>query len=249
MGIETAMILAGGLGTRFKEYTKDIPKPMINANGVPLLVHIINFYITFDVKKIYVLAGYKKEIIYDYFNLNGIQISKEEQIYSFGNDVNVQIIDTGNDTLTGGRIKKGLDYLEDNQTHLTYGDGIANVDLNKLCKFHQKHNPLATLTAVRPPARFGSLELDNEKVVAFNEKNQTNEGWINGGFFILNKQVKEYIDNDNQAFEKEPLTKLSNKRELAAFKHHGLFRPVDTIRELEILESELRENEFNFTNE
>ena len=112
------MFLAGGLGTRFKEYTKDIPKPMINANGVPLLVHIINFYVTFDVKKIYVLAGYKKEIIYDYFNLNGIQISKEEQIYSFGNDVNVQIIDTGNDTLTGGRIKKGLDYLEDNQTHI-----------------------------------------------------------------------------------------------------------------------------------
>jgi glucose-1-phosphate cytidylyltransferase len=132
---------------------------------------------------------------------------------------------------------------------LTYGDGIANVDLNKLYKFHQKHNPIATLTAVRPPARFGSLELDNEKVVAFNEKNQSNEGWINGGFFILNKEVKEYIENDNQAFEKEPLTKLSNKRELAAFKHHGLFRPVDTIRELEILESELRENEFNFTNE
>ena len=232
MGIETAMILAGGLGTRFKEYTKDIPKPMVNANGVPLLVHIINFYITFDVKKIY-----------------GIQISKEEHIYSFGNDVNVQVIDTGDDTLTGGRIKKGLDYLEGNQTHLTYGDGIANVDLNKLYKFHQKHNPIATLTAVRPPARFGSLELDNEKVVAFNEKNQSNEGWINGGFFILNKEVKEYIENDNQAFEKEPLTKLSNKRELAAFKHHGLFRPVDTIRELEILESELRENEFNFTNE
>jgi glucose-1-phosphate cytidylyltransferase len=222
---------------------------MVKANGVPLLVHIINFYITFDVKKIYVLAGYKKEIIYDYFNLNGIQISKEEHIYSFGNDVNVQVIDTGDDTLTGGRIKKGLDYLEGNQTHLTYGDGIANVDLNKLYKFHQKHNPIATLTAVRPPARFGSLELDNEKVVAFNEKNQSNEGWINGGFFILNKEVKEYIENDNQAFEKEPLTKLSNKRELAAFKHHGLFRPVDTIRELEILESELRENEFNFTNE
>lgn len=248
MDIETAMILAGGLGTRFKEYTKDIPKPMIKANGAPLLIHIINFYMTFGVKKVYILAGYKKEIIYDYFNQNGTKVSKEEHIYSFGNDVNVQVIDTGDDTLTGGRIKKGLDYLEGNQTHLTYGDGIANVDLNKLYKFHQKHNPIATLTAVRPPARFGSLELDNEKVVAFNEKNQSNEGWINGGFFILNKQVKEYIENDNQAFEKEPLTKLSNKRELAAFKHHGLFRPVDTIRELEILESELRENEFNFTN-
>ena len=149
MGIETAMILAGGLGTRFKEYTKDIPKPMINANGVPLLVHIINFYATFDVKKIYVLAGYKKEIIYDYFNKNGTQISQEEQIYSFDSDVTVHIIDTGDDTLTGGRIKKGLEYIEGNLTHLTYGDGISNVDLGKLYEFHKIHNPIVTLTAVR----------------------------------------------------------------------------------------------------
>ena len=248
MGIETAMILAGGLGTRFKEYTKDIPKPMINANGVPLLVHIINFYATFDVKKIYVLAGYKKEIIYDYFNKNGTQISQEEQIYSFDSDVTVHIIDTGDDTLTGGRIKKGLEYIEGNLTHLTYGDGISNVDLGKLYEFHKIHNPIVTLTAVRPPARFGSLELKNEKVIAFNEKKQSNEGWINGGFFILNNEVKKYIQNDNQAFEKEPLTNLANEGELVAYKHHGLFRPVDTIRELEILESELKENEFNFSN-
>jgi glucose-1-phosphate cytidylyltransferase len=248
MGIESAMILAGGLGTRFKEYTKDIPKPMVKANGVPLLIHIINFYKTFGVKKFYILAGYKKEIIYDYFNENETQISKEDQIYDCGNNVNIQIIDTGDHTLTGGRIKKGLEYIDENLTYLTYGDGISNVDLNKLYEFHVKQNPIATLTAVRPPARFGSLDLDGEKVAAFNEKNQTNEGWINGGFFILNKEVKKYIDNDNQAFEKEPLTKLANERKLAAFKHHGLFRPVDTIRELEILESELKENEFNFSN-
>jgi len=150
--------------------------------------------------------------------------------------------------LTGGRIKKGLEYIEGDLTYLTYGDGISNVNLVKLYEFHKIHNPIVTLTAVRPPARFGSLELKNEKVVAFNEKKQSNEGWINGGFFILNSKVKKYIENDNQAFEKEPLTNLSSEGELAAYKHYGLFRPVDTIRELEILESELKENEFNFSN-
>lgn len=246
MNIDTAMILAGGLGTRFKEYTKDIPKPMIKANGKPLLVHIINFYKSHGVKNIIVLAGYKIEIIHDYFKANGDQLSTDENTYIFNKEVEIKIVDTGKETMTGGRIKKGFEHVKNNFSYLTYGDGIANVDLEKLKEFHNKFSPIVTLTAVRPPARFGSLDIENEKVIAFNEKQQSNEGWINGGFFILDKAVVNYIDNDKQSFEKEPLSKLSKENKLNAYKHTGLFRPVDTIRELEILERELENNDFNF---
>ena len=246
MRIDTAMILAGGLGTRFKEYTKDIPKPMIEANGVPLLVHIIKFYESQGIEKIFILAGYKKEIIYQYFETHGSRISNTENIYTFSKGLTIYVLDTGDETLTAGRIKKGLEYAKSDLTFLTYGDGISNVNLKNLYKFHMEHNPIVTLTAVRPPARFGSLEIENEKVVAFNEKKYSNEGWINGGFFILNKSVKEYINEGNQSFEKEPLSKISSENKLIAYKHEGLFRPVDTIRELEILEAELKANEFDF---
>ena len=246
MNIDTAMILSGGLGTRFKEYTKDIPKPMIKANGQPLLIHIINFYKSYGVKNIIVLAGYKIENIHDYFKTNGNQLFSDENTYSFNEEMKIKIVDTGKDTMTGGRIKKGFKYVKNNFSYLTYGDGIANVDLMKLKDFHKKFSPIVTLTAVRPPARFGSLDIENEKVIAFNEKKQANEGWINGGFFILDKTVVNYIDNDNQSFEKEPLSKLSKENKLNAYKHNGLFRPVDTIRELEILERELENNDFDF---
>jgi len=249
MRIDTAMILAGGLGTRFKEYTKDIPKPMIEANGIPLLVHIIKFYESQGVEKIFILAGYKKEIIYKYFETHGSRISSEENVYTFSKNLTIHVLNTGDNTLTAGRIKKGLEHTNGELTFLTYGDGLSNVNLKNLYKFHIEHNPIVTLTAVRPPARFGSLEMKNEKVVAFNEKKYSNEGWINGGFFILNKSVNEYIEGDNQSFEKEPLSKIASENKLIAYKHEGLFRPVDTIRELEILEAELKANEFGFVYE
>lgn len=245
MEINTAMILAGGFGTRFKEYTNKIPKPMIKANGYPLLVHIINFYKGYGVSRILILGGYKIDVISKYFNSEGTQLSSRNNIFSF-NDIEVIILDTGENTMTGGRVKKGLTYLNTNYSYMTYGDGIANVNLNKLKNFHKKFKPIVTLTAVRPPARFGSLDIKDEKITSFNEKKQSKEGWINGGFFILNYEVINYIDNDSQSFEKEPLTRLANEKKLNAFKHYGLFRPVDTIRELEILENELSTNEFNF---
>ena len=247
MNIDTAMILAGGLGTRFKEYTKDIPKPMIDANGMPLLIHIMGIYEKFGIHNFVILAGYKKNIIEDFFVQNGTLLDKEENYYSYGSKSEVKILDTGIETMTGGRVKKGLNYIKSEICFLTYGDGIANVNLNDLATFHNNLSSLATLTAVRPPARFGSIEIKEEKVIEFNEKNQSNEGWINGGFFVLNKEVSKYIDKDSQAFENEPLSKLANNNELNAFKHNGLFRPVDTIRELEILEAELKNNDFKFS--
>lgn len=246
MNINTAMILAGGLGTRFKEYTKDIPKPMIKANGLPLIMHIINHYKRYEVKNFLILAGYKQEIIYDYFKENFKKFKTKNNTFSIQNNVHVKILDTGEKTMTGGRIKQGLELLNDEICYLTYGDGIANVDLNELSKFHYKFNPLVTLTAVRPPARFGSLIIENERVVSFNEKKQSNEGWINGGYFIINQKVKEYIKNDSVSFEKEPLTAISKNQKLNAYMHSGLFRPVDTIRELEILQEELTNNDFGF---
>ena len=230
------VILAGGFGTRLSEYTKDIPKPMVKIDGKPIIFHIMSCYAKYGFKNFYIALGYKGKIIKKYFKKSFF-------------DWNINLIDTGKKTMTGGRLKRLKKYLKDQAFLMTYGDGISDINIRKLVNFHKKNKKLVTLTAVRPPARFGAIKISGNTVRSFKEKSKLDEGWINGGFFILNKQVKEYIDNDNQAFEKEPLTKLSNKRELAAFKHHGLFRPVDTIRELEILESELRENEFNFTNE
>ena len=240
------MILAGGKGTRFAEYTDKIPKPMILANGKPLLDHIISIYSKYEIKNVIVLAGYKIEKIVEHYDNVSERISDDEYKYLLQNNTEVTILDSGLDTMTGGRVRKGIDYLNEENFYLTYGDGIADVNLEELTDFHNKQKTTATVTAVRPPARFGSLEIENEKVVAFNEKKYSNEGWINGGFFILNKSVKEYINEGNQSFEKEPLSKISNENKLIAYKHEGLFRPVDTIRELEILEAELKANEFDF---
>lgn len=247
MKIQTAMILAGGLGTRFKEYTQDIPKPMIEANGTPLLIHIIRIYLNFNIKNFVILAGYKKNIIESYFEGKYKKLSEVDHIYEFENSSTVTILETGDETMTGGRIKKGFDYLNEREAFLTYGDGIANIDIDTQVKEHYKYKPLATLTAVRPPARFGSLKIMDNKVTQFNEKNhQSDDGWINGGFFILNSEVVNFIENTSEAFEKGPLEKISEIGKLNAYKHQGLFRPVDTIRELEILETELTNNDFGF---
>ena len=247
MKIQTAMILAGGLGTRFKEYTQDIPKPMIEANGTPLLIHIIRIYLNFNIKNFVILAGYKKNIIESYFEENYKKLSEVDHIYEFENSSIVTILETGDETMTGGRIKKGFDYLNEEEAFLTYGDGIANIDIDTQVKEHYKYKPLATLTAVRPPARFGSLKIMENKVTQFNEKNhQSDDGWINGGFFILNSEVVNFIEDTSEAFEKAPLEKISEIGKLNAYKHRGLFRPVDTIRELEILETELTNNDFGF---
>lgn len=242
--LDSLMILAGGRGTRFKEYTEDIPKPMIEANGKPLLLHIIDLYKKFQIKNVIVLAGYKKEIISSYFLNNYETVANEIDTYTYDERIKVTILDTGLDTMTGGRIKQGISRIKEDMFYMTYGDGIANVNIEMLTDFHIQKKGIATLTAVRPPARFGSLDLDNNKVIRFGEKDNINEGWINGGYFVLNKEIVNYIDNKNTIFEKDPLEHIALEGRLFAYKHESFWQCVDTIRELEILESAIKDKKF-----
>ena len=237
--MNSTMILAGGLGTRFAEYTDKIPKPMIEANGKPLLDHIIGIYEKFQINNFIVLAGYKIEKILEHYSDNATVASKHEFIFRNKQGSTITVLDTGLNTMTGGRVKKGIEYLDEDDYYLTYGDGLADIDIGKLTKFYLKNKTLASVTAVRPPARFGSLNLKKNLVTNFGEKDNTNEGWINGGFFVLNKEVKNYISDTNTVFEKDPLENLSLEGNLSAYKHEGFWQPCDTIRELEVLEKAL----------
>ena len=230
------MILAGGKGTRFAEYTDKIPKPMISANGKPLLDHIISIYSKFNVNNVVILAGYKIEKIVEHYESTFNRVSNNENI--FENDLNtkITILDTGLETMTGGRLMLGAEYLNEENFYLTYGDGIANINLEDLTKFFIEKDKIATVTAVRPPARFGSLEIENNIVTNFGEKDNTSSGWINGGFFVFKKQILEYLTDLEDILERKPLELLAEKKQLSAFKHEGFWQPCDTIRELEILE-------------
>lgn len=230
------LILAGGKGTRFMEESKHMPKPMIPILGKPMVLHIIDHYFLFGNSDFVILGGEKIDYIYNYFESNYKYIDKRNYIFNVDNKYSVHILDTGKETLTGGRIKRAIDELDLEEFMVTYGDGFSNIDINKLLKFHKKNKTIATLSGMRPPARFGSLEIDGDYVISFGEKNQTKEGWINGGYFVLNRSVNSFIQGDNTAFEKEPLEQLSKLKELKVFKHSGYFQPVDTIREKEILE-------------
>lgn len=234
------MILAGGKGTRFKEYTDEIPKPMIPANGKPLLIHILNIYKKYGIENCIILAGYKKNVIQDYFEDNFARHSDSSTTFVDSDNLKVTVLDTGEETMTGGRLKQGIEYLGDEQFYLTYGDGIADVNITELTKFHIVNEAKVTLTAVRPPARFGSLELDKNLVMKFGEKENTNEGWINGGFFVVNKNVISYLDSNDTIFEREPLESIARDNNLYAYKHDSFWQCVDTIRELEILEAALK---------
>ena len=236
------MILAGGKGTRFKEYTDEIPKPMIPANGKPLLIHILNIYKKYGIENCIILAGYKKNVIQDYFEDNFAKHSDSSTTFVDSDNLKVTVLDTGEETMTGGRLKQGIEYLGDEQFYLTYGDGIADVNITELTKFHIVNEAKVTLTAVRPPARFGSLELDKNLVMKFGEKENTNEGWINGGFFVVNKDVISYLDSNDTdtVFEREPLESIARDNNLYAYKHDSFWQCVDTIRELEILEAALK---------
>ena len=238
-----AVILAGGKGTRFLEETKVRPKPMIEINNKPLLLHIIDQYIRCGIKDFIVLAGYKIEYIYEYFEEQ--KLNNNYEYFYKNKDIKIKVLDTGIETMTGGRIKRAEEFLGD--TFLaTYGDGIANINIQNLINFHQKNKKLATVTAVRPPARFGSLTIEGNLVSSFGEKISANEGWINGGFFVLSKKVLNYIDSDETTFEKSPLETLSRTSHLAAYKHNGFWYPVDTIREKEILEEMINNNELSW---
>ena len=232
----SVMILAGGKGTRFAEYTDKIPKPMILANGKPLLDHIISIYSKFNIKNIVILAGYKKEKIIEHYESSSKRVSKTEDIFEDNLNTKISVLDTGLETMTGGRLKIGAEYLDEESFYLTYGDGIANIQLDKLTQFFIEQKTIATVTAVRPPARFGSLEIDNNLVTNFGEKDNTSSGWINGGFFVFKREILNYLTGPEDVLERKPLEFLATEKELSAFKHEGFWQPCDTIRELEILE-------------
>ena len=213
------IILAGGLGTRLAEYTDKIPKPMVEIGKKPILTHIMNSYKSYGHDEFIIAAGYKKEIISEYY-----KNSKEFK--------NLKIIDTGKDTMTGGRLLKLKSYINEGENFfMTYGDGLSSIDLDKLKKFHTEHKRIATVTAVHPPVRFGELEIEGDEVIKFEEKPQAKAGWINGGFFIFNYKIFDYIENDKTVFEKEPMTNLYKNKMLKAYKHEGFWKCMDTLRD------------------
>ena len=221
------VFLAGGMGTRIAEETLKIPKPMIKIGNYPILFHIMKHYSNYNFNKFIICGGYKYDFIQKAFN-------KKNNILKKNNlDWSVNTVNTGLKTQTGARIKKIRKFLDkENLFFMTYGDGISDVDLTKLLRFHKRHNKIATLTAVRPIPRFGNIKLNRSKVSEFNEKDQLQEGWINGGFFVLDKKVFDYIDNkDDCIFEKKPLQDLSKDGQLMAYKHEGFWHPMDTLRD------------------
>ena len=240
------IILAGGLGTRLSEETVIKPKPMVEVGGHPMLWHIMNIYAAHGFTEFLVALGYRGEVIKDYFlnfqarNANltvdlrkgAVEVHKGQ-----GLDWRVHLVDTGTETQTGGRVKRLGAWLDEDDTFmLTYGDGVGNVDLKALVAFHKSHGKLATVTAVRPPARFGGLALEGDRVSRFAEKTQAGEGWINGGFFVLDRRVLDYIEGDATLWELGPLEQLASEGQLMAFKHPGFWQPMDTIREKQLLE-------------
>ena len=216
------ILLAGGLGTRLSEYTKTIPKPMIKIGGKPLLLHIMKQYAKYGYKDFYIALGYKGEVIKKFFNKKFF-------------DWNINLIETGKNTMTGGRLKRIKKFIGNETFMMTYGDGLSNVNLKKLLKFHKKNKKLVTLTAVRPPARFGVIKLKNHNVNYFKEKSKLDEGWINGGFFVMEPEFLKYIKNDNTYLEREPLETVTKQRQLTAFKHNGFWQCVDTKRDIDKL--------------
>ena len=225
-----AVILCGGLGTRLSEETVKIPKPMVKIGDKPIIWHIMKIFQSFGVNEFLLAAGYKKEIIEDYFKDNN-EFKK------------IDIIDTGQKTLTGGRLLRLREKLiKEKYFFMTYGDWLSDINIKELTKFHESHKKLATVTAVHPPVRFGELELNENKVIDFQEKPQGKAGWINGGFFVLNQKIFDYIDNDQTIFERHPMKKLSKDGELMAFKHEKFWQCMDTLRDKNLLNKLWNEN-------
>lgn len=235
-----AVILAGGLGSRLSEETVLKPKPLVEVGDRPILWHIMKIYYSFGVKEFVICLGYKGYLIKEYFanyfrhNSDIVVSTRDGEIEVLdrsNEDWKIWLIDTGETTMTGGRIKRILDYVEGDSFFLTYGDGLANIDINALSEHHKKHNKLATVTAVRTPGRFGSLDIAGSDVSGFIEKPHGDGGWINGGFFVLSPKVGEYIEEDKTVWEQEPLRNLASEGKMSAYKHDGFWQPMDTLRD------------------
>ncbi len=241
------IILSGGFGTRIAEYTSIIPKPMIRIGGKPIIEHIMEIYAKYGHKDFYLALGYKSEVIKEYFynysflNSN-FQINlKDGKVYPYEKnekDWSINLIDTGINTMTGGRLKRLKNFIGDETFLLTYGDAVTDLNINKVLEFHKKNGKMVTVTGVRPPARFGELTI-NEKneVLEFKEKPNTQAGWINGGFFVMEPEFLNYIDDDESILEKEPLENIAKENELLAFLHDGFWHCIDTKRDKDNLEN------------
>ena len=241
------IILSGGFGTRISEYTSIIPKPMIRIGGKPIIEHIMEIYAKFGHKDFYLALGYKSEVIKEYFYnyaflKSNFQINlKDGKVKPFEKnekDWSINLIDTGINTMTGGRLKRLKKFIGDETFLLTYGDAVTDLNINKVLEFHKKHGRLVTVTGVRPPARFGELTInDLNEVLEFKEKPNTHAGWINGGFFVMEPEFLDYIDGDESILEKEPLENIAKKNELLAFLHDGFWHCIDTKRDKDNLDS------------
>ena len=217
------IILAGGFGTRLSEYTNTIPKPMIQVGNKPILHHIMQFYANFGHTDFYVALGYKGEVIKKYFS-------------NIDSDWNINLIDTGSNSMTGGRVKRLQKFIGKETFMLTYGDGLSDININNLISFHKNHGKMVTISAVRPPARFGALKLKDSEVVSFKEKSQLTESWINGGFFVMEPDFFEMLSSDETVLEKEPLEKAATTKELIAFRHEGFWQCMDHKLDKDLLD-------------
>jgi glucose-1-phosphate cytidylyltransferase len=238
------VILAGGLGTRLSEETVNVPKPMVRIGQDPIIVHLMKYYASYGHTDFVIALGYKGDVIKEYFSNFGIRRSNIEVSLSsqttkivkpLQEDWKVKLIDTGADAGTGGRLLALQNQLDDDFL-MTYGDGLSNVDLDELIATHKKHGRIATVTAVRPPSRFGSLEIENGKVSRFSEKLPEEAGWINGGFFFLNKSICNYISDSAEMFERKPIETIAESGQLTAHQHEGFWQPMDTLRDKMALE-------------
>ncbi len=225
------VILAGGLGTRLSEYTKLVPKPMVKIGGKPIILRIINLYKKYGFNEFYIALGYKGNVIRNFF---------KKRI----KDVKINLIETGKNTMTGGRLKRLKKYLKNETFLMTYGDGVSDINIKKLINFHKKNKSVMTLTAVRPPARFGSIKIKGDYVYYFKEKSSVDEGWINGGFFVIEPKIFKYIKNDKTHLEREPFEKLAKKKSIKAFKYKGFWQCMDTKRDKDLLDKIIKKKKF-----
>ena len=240
-----AVILTGGEGSRLSEETETKPKPMIEIGGKPVLWHIMKHYSVYGINDFIICLGYKGFVIKEYFSNYLLHVSditfdlaqNKMEIHQYSAEPwKVTLVDTGAKTMTGGRLKQINSHLDENDFCMTYGDGLSDVNINKLIQFHQSEKKLATVTAVLPPGRFGNLKLDEHRVIGFEEKPKGDEGWINGGFFVLSPKVIDYIEDNTTVWEKSPMEQLAVSDNLAAYKHHDFWQPMDTLRDKRFLE-------------